>query len=66
MPTSVSPVRLAENMGAGRVVLSPTQLGLIDGLNVHHRLIKGQVFLWEQAEGWWNLWDEPEGALQCA
>ena len=29
----------------------------ISGIDRNCRLIKGQVFLWEGAEGWEDLWD---------
>ena len=30
----------------------------IAAIDKNCRLIKGQVFLWEGASGWENLWDE--------
>lgn len=62
VPKSVTPSRLDENRAACAVTLTPAQVAAIDGLNAHARLIKGHVFLWASAAGWWDLWDEAEGA----
>ena len=32
----------------------------IEGIDKHNRLIKGQVFLWESAKDWQDLWDLDE------
>ena len=37
--------------------LTEEEMEIIRGLDRNNRLIKGQVFLWEGASGWENLWD---------
>ena len=37
--------------------LTEEEMDIISGLDRNNRLIKGQVFLWEGASGWENLWD---------
>jgi alcohol dehydrogenase (NADP+) len=38
--------------------LTPEEMKEIAGIDKKCRLIKGQVFLWEGAKGWEDLWDE--------
>jgi len=38
--------------------LSPQEMERIAAIDKNCRLIKGQVFLWEGASGWENLWDQ--------
>ncbi len=33
---------------------------MIAELEENNRLVKGQVFLWEGARDWHDIWDEPE------
>lgn len=42
--------------------LSEDEMSAIAGIDKGCRLIKGQVFLWEGARGWEDLWD-PEGEI---
>jgi alcohol dehydrogenase (NADP+) len=42
--------------------LSDADMNAIAGIDKNCRLIKGQVFLWEGARGWEDLWD-PEGRI---
>jgi alcohol dehydrogenase (NADP+) len=37
--------------------LSEAEMALIASADKNCRLIKGQVFLWEGARGWEDLWD---------
>lgn len=37
--------------------LTEEEMRIIQGVDQNCRLIKGQVFLWEGAEGWEDLWD---------
>jgi len=37
--------------------LTPGEMSAIAGIDRNCRLIKGQVFLWEGARGWEDLWD---------
>lgn len=42
--------------------LSDAEMQEIAGIDKNCRLIKGQVFLWENAKGWEDLWD-PDGNI---
>lgn len=44
--------------------LSPEELALLKGAESNNRLIKGQVFLWNEADSWHDLWDE-DGTIPC-
>jgi alcohol dehydrogenase (NADP+) len=37
--------------------LTDEEMEIISGLDKNCRLIKGQVFLWNGAAGWEDLWD---------
>ena len=37
--------------------MTEEEMDIIRGLDRNNRLIKGQVFLWEGASGWEDLWD---------
>ena len=37
--------------------LTEEEMQEIAGINKNNRLIKGQVFLWESAKDWQDLWD---------
>ena len=37
--------------------LNPADMEALAGIDRNCRLIKGQVFLWEGASGWEDLWD---------
>jgi alcohol dehydrogenase (NADP+) len=41
--------------------LSEAEMKAIEGADRNCRLIKGQVFLWEGAGGWEDLWDSAQG-----
>ena len=58
IPFSVNPDKIYSNLKA--VITDPlTELEMneIAGIDKNCRLIKGQVFLWEGASGWEDLWD---------
>jgi diketogulonate reductase-like aldo/keto reductase len=58
IPFSVKPDKIFSNLQA--VVNDPlTEMEMreIAGIDKNCRLIKGQVFLWEGASGWEDLWD---------
>jgi alcohol dehydrogenase (NADP+) len=42
--------------------LTQAEMQAIAGIDKQCRLIKGQVFLWEGARGWEDLWD-PNGTI---
>lgn len=59
IPSSIARQEIADNIRA--VVadpLDPEEMLALATLNCECRLIKGQVFLWEGAESWRDLWDE--------
>jgi alcohol dehydrogenase (NADP+) len=53
---------LANLRGATDPRLSPDDLSAIAGIDRNCRLIKGQVFLWQEARSWEDLWD-PTGEI---
>lgn len=44
--------------------LTAEELKLLEKADCSNRLIKGQVFLWEGAESWHDVWDE-DGVIPC-
>ncbi|MFW6281922.1 MAG: aldo/keto reductase, partial [bacterium] len=42
--------------------LSEEEMQQIAEIDKNNRFIKGQVFLWEEAEDWRDLWD-PDGEI---
>lgn len=44
--------------------ISSEELALLKTADCNNRLIKGQVFLWEEAISWHDLWDE-DGTIPC-
>jgi len=44
--------------------LTQEELDLLGGAECNNRLIKGQVFLWKEADSWHDLWDE-DGTIPC-
>lgn len=44
--------------------LTAEELALLNGAECNNRLIKGQVFLWNEADSWHDLWDE-DGTIPC-
>lgn len=45
--------------------LTEEELQVIDTLECGNRLVKGQVFLWEGANDWHDLWDEDGKIADC-
>ena len=59
IPFSVSREQYLGNLrAAAGDPLTDAEMQAIAGIDRHCRLIKGQVFLWEGARGWEDLWDE--------
>ena len=58
IPFSVSPDKIFKNLNAAiGAPITPDEMLRIASIDKHCRLIKGQVFLWEGAKGWEDLWD---------
>jgi alcohol dehydrogenase (NADP+) len=58
IPFSTNPRNYLANLrGAVGPPLSGEDMRAIAAIDRHCRLIKGQVFLWETAQGWEDLWD---------
>ena len=63
IPFSVKPDQYKANLRcATEDPLTEEEMEAIAGEDRNCRLIKGQVFLWEGARGWEDLWD-PEGLV---
>ena len=45
--------------------LTDEEMAVIDTLERDNRLVKGQVFLWEGAKNWHDLWDEEGVIVDC-
>ena len=45
--------------------LSEQEMQIISTLERNNRLVKGQVFLWEGADDWHDLWDEDGVIVDC-
>jgi alcohol dehydrogenase (NADP+) len=59
IPFSVSRAQYLGNLAAAvGDPLADAEMQAIAGIDKRCRLIKGQVFLWEGARGWEDLWDE--------
>jgi alcohol dehydrogenase (NADP+) len=61
IPKSVQDARLAANLAAAQLKLSPAELEQIATLDRHHRFVDGSF--WELPQGPYtqaNLWDEPD------
>ncbi len=59
IPFSIRPNEYRSNLNV--VTLDPLteeEMKAIEGIDKNNRLIKGQVFLWESAKDWHDLWDE--------
>ena len=58
IPFSVKPKKILSNLRVanGDLILSE-EMEKISKIDKNCRLIKGQVFLWEHAKGWEDLWD---------
>jgi diketogulonate reductase-like aldo/keto reductase len=58
IPFSVRPQQYWANLRAAVTEpLTPEEMQEIAGIDRNNRLIKGQVFLWESARDWQDLWD---------
>jgi alcohol dehydrogenase (NADP+) len=58
IPFSIYPKEYLSNLKAATVdPLTKEEMREIEGVDKNNRLIKGQVFLWESAKDWQDLWD---------
>jgi alcohol dehydrogenase (NADP+) len=58
IPFSIRPNEYISNLKAAIVdPLTDGDMQEIAGIDKNNRLIKGQVFLWETAKDWPDLWD---------
>jgi diketogulonate reductase-like aldo/keto reductase len=58
IPFSVKPAQFMGNLEASfKDPLTPQEMEEMKQVDCQSRLIKGQVFLWEGAKGWEDLWD---------
>jgi diketogulonate reductase-like aldo/keto reductase len=58
IPFSISPEQYWSNLKAATTEpLTDEEMQEIAGIDKNNRLIKGQVFLWENANDWQDLWD---------
>jgi diketogulonate reductase-like aldo/keto reductase len=58
IPMSTNPRNYTANLRAVvENLLTPAEMEAIGGIDRNCRLVKGQVFLWESAKGWEDLWD---------
>ena len=58
IPMSTNPRNYIANLGAAvGDTLLPEEILAISRIDRNCRLVKGQVFLWEGAKGWEDLWD---------
>jgi alcohol dehydrogenase (NADP+) len=58
IPFSVSPLQYWSNLQAAITEpLTDEEMQAIASIDKNNRLIKGQVFLWEGAKDWQDLWD---------
>lgn len=58
IPFSVTPSKIISNLNAATgEPLTAEEMEEIADIDKNCRLIKGQVFLWEGAKGWEDLWD---------
>lgn len=63
IPFSVNRPKYLSNLHAvTQDPLTDEEMQAIAGIDKNCRLIKGQVFLWESAKGWEDLWD-PDGTI---
>ena len=63
IPFSVNPRNIAANLRAvAEDPLSDAEFAALSRIDRNCRLIKGQVFLWESAKDWEDLWD-PDGVI---
>jgi diketogulonate reductase-like aldo/keto reductase len=58
IPMSTNPRNYIANLRAAvEDPLMPDEMSAISKIDRNCRLIKGQVFLWDKAKGWEDLWD---------
>ena len=58
IPFSIHPIEYLSNLKAVTVdPLTTEEMRKIESIDKNNRLIKGQVFLWESAKDWQDLWD---------
>ena len=58
IPFSVKTDKMYNNLkGVTEGLLTETEMEAVSKIDKNCRLIKGQVFLWESAKGWEDLWD---------
>jgi alcohol dehydrogenase (NADP+) len=58
IPFSVNPEKVFSNLEAvTKDPLTVDEMEAISKIDKNNRLIKGQVFLWEGAKGWEDLWE---------
>jgi alcohol dehydrogenase (NADP+) len=58
IPFSIHPIEYLINLKAVTVdPLTTEEMRKIESIDKNNRLIKGQVFLWESAKDWQDLWD---------
>jgi diketogulonate reductase-like aldo/keto reductase len=59
IPMSTNPKNIAANLRAvTEDPLTPAEMTALSRIDRRCRLVKGQVFLWQGAKGWEDLWDE--------
>jgi alcohol dehydrogenase (NADP+) len=59
IPKSVNPQRLKENLAAADIELTPQEMEIMRGLDLHYRYIKGNFWCLEGSDYTLeNLWDE--------
>ena len=57
IPFSGNPINIAANLAAAQEKLSEEDMARIALADRNCRLVKGQVFLWQGADDWRELWD---------
>ena len=63
IPFAVKPAQIISNLQAAvSAPLTEAEMAEIAGIDRGNRLIKGQVFLWQGASSWEDLWD-PDGQI---
>ncbi|MCD8013240.1 MAG: aldo/keto reductase [Lachnospiraceae bacterium] len=59
IPFSTKPRNILSNLqGVIEDALTDEEMKIMETLECNNRLVKGQVFLWEGAKDWHDLWDE--------
>ena len=66
IPFSVNEKNIRANLESSVTEpLTEEEMQTIAGLEMGNRLVKGQVFLWEGAKDWHDLWDEDGVIVDC-